>query len=156
MSDRKPSPGPSRGRERPVLYVWGGLGACLPPPAVVGEGRPAGGREAFLRGNNGAKGGWSSQTCPRGQAAAYCKVSSCVWFSLLDVIKSLTRLGGDVGEANSRISQSPEDTGKAHSESAIWLSFSTVVGSSWEGGRATPAFLTLSTLRTYSAHASGM
>lgn len=132
-------------------------GLCFPLPAVVGEGRPAGGPEASLRGNNGAKGVWSSQTCPRGRAAACCKVSSCFCFSLLDLIKSLTRLGGDVGEANSWISQSPEDTGKAHSESAIWLPFSTGIGSGWEGGRATPAFLLpLSALGTHSAHASGI
>lgn len=50
------------------------------------------------------------------------------------LVESRTRLGGDLGEANSGISQSPEDTGEARSESASWLSSPAGVGSGRAGG----------------------
>lgn len=66
-------------------------------------------------------------------------------------------MGRRCGEANSRISQSREDTGKAHSESAIWLPSSPGVGSGPEGGRATPAFLLpLSARCTHTAPCPGL
>ena len=145
---------------RPSLHAWGGLGACFfsPPSPVVGEGRRAGGREEFLRGNNGAKGGRSPQICRRGWNGAAGKVSSFwVWLSLRGLIESPTPLGGDVRVANCRILPNPKDTGEAHSVSTVWLPSSPGVGSGREGGRAIPAFLLpLSAPCTHCAHSNGV
>lgn len=154
MKDRETRPGLAGAVGSPRLRRPRGL--FFPHSAVVGEGLQAGGREEFLRGNNGAKGGQSPQICRRGWNRAAGKVSSSVWLFLHELIESPTKLGGDVKVANSGISQSPEDTGEAHSERAVRLPSSPGVGSGRERGRATPAFLLLlSALCTHTAHSNG-
>lgn len=97
-------------------------GPVCPSARCGGGGAAARGQEEFLRGNNGAKCGRSPQICLRSRAGPRDKVSSFwLWLSLLDVTEIRQDWAEMWGKRTLLISLSPEDTGEAHSESAVWL-----------------------------------
>ena len=156
--EKRPGPGGadgslSAGWPRGLFF---GVFFFPPQSAAVGEGRRAGGREEFLKGNNGVKGGRPSQMCGRGWKWAVGKVSSFwVWRFFACLIWKPDTVGRRCEGSELSDLPSPEEAGEAHSERAIWLPSSRVwaaVGREGEARRLQPSSSLLSAPCTHSAH----